>query len=156
MVYVTDEGSEFDAPIDVVWSYIFGGGDHDKSHKSTRNPTFEKVSNLTIIYGAERYFRGVWAPHRLRITMIPPVAVATEWLEGVLEGSALVYVYSPRGKKTRIDVFGEFRSTTLPPDDVEAAAREWLAGEFDEDALSVLAHGKKEAGSGGLGHPRDD
>lgn len=145
MVYVRDEGSVFDAPIDVVWSYIFGGGDHDSSHKSTRNPKFGKVSDITITYEAERNFRGKWAPHRLRISMVPPVTVVTEWLEGVLEGSKLVYVYSPEGAKTRIDVYGDFTSKTIPANEVEAAAREWLAGEFDDDALPVRALAEKHA-----------
>ena len=47
----------------------------------------------------------------------PPVSVVTEWLEGVLAGSKLVYVYSPQGNKTRIDVYGDFTSRTLTPDD---------------------------------------
>ncbi|MCI4337451.1 MAG: hypothetical protein L3K17_09770 [Thermoplasmata archaeon] len=145
MVYVKDEGSVFDAPIDVVWAYIFGGGEHDGSHKTTRNPKFEKLSDITITYAAERKFRGKWAPHQLRISMIPPISVVTEWLEGVLEGSKLVYVYSPQGKKTRIDVYGEFTSKTLPPEDVESAAREWLSAEFKDDAAPVRAMARKKA-----------
>ena len=114
MVYLKDEGSEFEAPIDFVWKYIFGGLNHDSSHKTTRNPKFKKVSDITIEYGSERHLRGKWAPDRLRISMVPPVTVVTEWLEGALEGSKFVYVYSPRGNKTRIDVYGEFTSKTLP------------------------------------------
>jgi hypothetical protein len=143
MVYVKDEGSVFDAPIDLVWQYIFGGEDHDSAHKTTRNPKFEKVSDITIIYASERYLRGKWAPDRMRISMFPPISVVTEWLEGVLAGSKLVYVYSPQGNKTRIDVYGEFTSTTLPPGEVEAAAREFLQTEFDADAPAVRARALK-------------
>jgi hypothetical protein len=143
MVYVKDEGSVFDAPIDVVWKYIFGGEVHDSAHKTTRNPKFEKVSDITIIYGSERYLRGRWAPDRLRISMFPPISVVTEWLEGVLAGSKLVYVYSPQGNKTRIDVYGEFTSKTLPPGEVEAAAREFLEAEFDADAPAIRAEALK-------------
>jgi hypothetical protein len=139
MVYVKDEGSTFDAPIDVVWKYIFGGEEHDGAHKTTRNPKFEKVSDITIIYASERLLRGKWAPDRMRISMFPPISVVTEWLEGVLAGSKLVYVYSPQGEKTRIDVYGEFTSKTLPLDEVEAAAREFLETEFDADAPAVRA-----------------
>jgi hypothetical protein len=139
MVYVTDEGSVFDAPIDLVWKYIFGGEDHDAAHKTTRNPKFEKVSDITIIYASERFLRGKWAPDRMRISMFPPVSVVTEWLEGVLAGSKLVYVYSPQGNKTRIDVYGEFTSKTLPPGEVEAAAREFLETEYEADAPAIRA-----------------
>jgi hypothetical protein len=134
MVYVKDEGSVFDAPIDFVWKYIFGGEAHDSAHKTTRNPKFQKYSDITIVYGSERYLRGKWAPDLMRISMFPPVSVVTEWLEGALAGSKLTYVYSPQGDKTRIDVYGEFTSKTLPADEVEAAAKEFLDSEFAADA----------------------
>lgn len=147
MVYVKDEGSEFEAPIDFVWKYIFGGEGHDAAHKMTRNPTFKKVSEITIEYGSERHLRGKWAPDRLRITMVEPISVTTEWLEGVLSGSKLVYVYSPKGEKTRIDVYGEFTSKTLPPDEVEAAAREFLETEFNADAPAIKSEYRKAQAS---------
>ncbi len=137
MVYVKDEGSVFDAPIDFVWQYIFSGKAHDSAHTTTRKPTFGKYSDITILYGSERLLRGKWAPDQLRISMFPPVSVVTEWLEGQLAGSKLVYVYSPQGEKTRIDVYGEFTSKTLPATEVEAAAREFLDGEFAADAPAV-------------------
>lgn len=139
MVYLKDEGSEFDAPIDFVWKYIFGGEAHDGAHKTTRNSKFKKVSDITIEYASERYLRGKWAPDRLRISMFPPISVVTEWLEGVLAGSKLVYVYTPHGTKTGIDVYGEFTSKTLSPDEVEAAAREFLESEYGADAPSIKA-----------------
>jgi hypothetical protein len=143
MVYVRDEGSLFDAPIDIVWKYLTGGEDHDAAHTTTRNPKFEEVSDVTIVYGSERLLRGKWTPDRMRISMFPPVCVVTEWLEGVLAGSRLVYVYSPHGKQTRIDVFGEFASKTLPPGEVEAVAHEFLQSEYDADAPAIEALARK-------------
>ncbi len=137
MVYLEDEGSEFDAPIDFVWKYIFGGEGHDSAHKTTRNPKFKKVSEITIEYASERLLRGNWAPDRMRISMFPPVSVVTEWLEGVLAGSKLVYLYSPKGAKTRIDVYGEFTSPTLSEPEVMAAAREFLESEFRDDSAAI-------------------
>jgi hypothetical protein len=139
MVFVRDEGSRFDAPIGVVWEYIFGGGAHDEQHKLTRNGKLEKVSDVTILYTAERKFRGHWGPDRMRISMFPPVSVVTEWLAGPLEGSTVLYLYSPEGPKTRVDVYGEFTSKTLPASDVETAAREWLDSEFADDSAAVRA-----------------
>ena len=139
MVYLKDEGSLFDAPIDFVWKYIYGGEAHDSAHKTTRSPKFGKLSDITILYGSERYLRGKWAPDQLRISMFPPVSVVTEWLEGVLAGSKFVYVYSPEGDQTRVDVYGEFTSTTEPPAEVEAAAREFLDAEFAADAPAIRA-----------------
>jgi hypothetical protein len=139
MVYVADEGSQFDAPIELVWKYILGGENHDAQHKTTRNPKFEEVSDITMIYSAERKFRGKWAPDRMRISTFAPVSMVIEWLDGVLAGSKLVYVYSPKGKKTGIDVYGEFTSPTLAAHEVEAAAREWLESEFNDDAPALRA-----------------
>ncbi|MGH9920241.1 MAG: hypothetical protein ACRD6W_15410 [Nitrososphaerales archaeon] len=143
MVFVKDEGSVFDAPIDFVWKYIFGGESHDSAHKTTRNPKFEKVSDITFIYGSERLLRGKWAPDRMRISMFPPISVVSEWLEGVLEGSKVVYVYTPQGNKTRIDVYGEFTSKTLSPSEVEAVAREFLENEYRDDAPTIRAAASK-------------
>jgi hypothetical protein len=147
MVYLEDLGSEFEAPIDFVWKYIFGGDAHDGAHTTTRNSKISKVSDITIDYASERLLRGKWAPDRMRISMFPPVSVVTEWLEGVLAGSKLVYVYSPHGNKTRIDVYGEFRSKTLPAAEVEAAAREFLESEFAADAPVIKAEFQKTKGA---------
>jgi hypothetical protein len=147
MVYLRDEGSLFDAPIDFVWKYVLGGAAHDAAHTTTRKPKFEKVSEITFIYASERHLRGKWAPDRMRISMFPPVSVVTEWLEGALAGSRFVYVYSPAGDKTRIDVYGEFTSKTLPASDVEAAAREFLDSEYAADAPAIRAEFQNEKDS---------
>jgi hypothetical protein len=153
MVYLKDEGSVFDAPIDFVWKYIYGGEEHDSAHKTTRNPKFGKYSDITLLYGSERYLRGKWAPDQMRISMFPPVSVVTEWLEGALAGSKLVYVYAPEGDKTRIDVYGEFTSKTLPPEEVEAAAREFLETEFAADAPAIRdAYVKQKTSAGKPSH----
>ncbi len=144
MVYLKDEGSVFDAPIEFVWKYIYGAEDHDSAHKTTRNPKFGKYSDITLLYGSERFLQGKWAPDQLRISMFPPVAVVTEWLEGVLAGSKFTYVYSPQGERTRIDVYGEFTSKTLPPTEIEAVAREFLETEFAADATVIRAAYLKE------------
>ena len=149
MVYLKDEGSEFEAPIDFVWKYVLGGAAHDTAHRTTRNSRFKKVSEITFEYASERLLRGIWAPDRMRITMLPPVAVATEWLEGALAGSTFVYVYSPQGDRTRIDVYGEFTSKTLPASEAEATAREFLESEFRDDAPTIRSEYEKARASTG-------
>jgi len=148
MVYVKDEGSTFDAPIDFVGKYIFGGEAHDTAHTTTRKPKFEKVSDVTVIYGSERLLRGQWAVDRMRISMFPPVAVVTEWLEGVLAGSTFADVYSPHGAQTRIDAYGEFTPKTLPPGEVESVACEFLESEYAADAPVIAAEARKQKRSG--------
>lgn len=147
MVYLKDEESEFDAPIDFVWKYVLGGEGHDSAHTTTRNSKFKKVSDITFEYASERRLGGQWAPDRMRITMLSPVAVATEWLEGALAGSTFVYVYSPRGNKTAIAVYGEFTSKSLSPTEVEAMAREFLDSEFRDDAPRIRAEYQRAQGA---------
>ena len=139
MVYIKDEGSTFDAPIDFVWKYLNDGDVHDAVHKTARNPKFEKVSDITFIYSSERLLRGEWAPDKMRLTMLPPVGIALEFLEGVLAGSKFVYIYSPNGEKTGIDVYGEFTSKQVPPGKVESVAREFLESEYRDDAPAIRA-----------------
>ncbi|HZY70517.1 MAG TPA: hypothetical protein VFF67_06020 [Thermoplasmata archaeon] len=143
MVFVRDEGSTFDAPIDHVWKYIFDGAVHDAVHKTARNSSFEKVSEITFIYSSERLLRGTWAPDKMRISMFQPVSVVTEWLDGVLAGSKVVYLYAPQGERTRIDAYGEFTSKVLGAEEVEATAREFLDTEFEADAPVIRSQYRK-------------
>lgn len=149
MVFVRDEGATFDAPIDFVWKYMDDGETHDAAHKTSRNPKFEKFSDITFLYSCERLLQGKWAPDTMRMTMLPPLGTAIEFLEGVLEGSKVVYIYSPQGDKTRIDAYGEFTSKTLPPGEVETVAREFLNSEFDADAPALRAAYLKAKGKAG-------
>lgn len=83
---------------------------------------------------ASQSFRGV---KLMRISMFPPVSIVSELLDGPLEGSTMVYLYSPKGLQTQIDVYGEFTSKTLPANEIESAARARLASEFSEDVPAV-------------------
>ncbi len=137
MVYVTDEGSLFDAPLDVVWEYLLEGKAHDNVHQSTRNGKFEPLTHSTFVYSSERRLGGHWEPESMRISVFQPVAIASVFLKGPFEGSKMVYVYQPRGKKTEIDVYGEFRSPSIPADRLVSEVETMLSTEFDEDAPAI-------------------
>jgi len=140
MVFIKDEGSRFHAPLDRVWKYMMDGERHDAAHATTRNGTFEPLSKTSMIYAAERWVDGTWVPERMRITVIEPVAVATEFLTGRFAGSAMVYVYRPTGDATEIDVYGNFRSDTVPADRLERTVLEFLESEFNEDTPAIQAY----------------
>ncbi len=148
MVNVVDAGAKFDAPIDVVWEYIFGGTGHDAAHRTTRAAKFKLLSKDPMIlrYSAERRYGRRWIRETMRITFFPPVATVQELLDGPLAGSKWTYVYTPRGRTTGIDAFGEFRSKTLPTGRLRSHALRFLANEFDEDAPHVrrLAASKRK------------
>jgi hypothetical protein len=139
VVFIRDEGSEFDAPIDVVWEYIFGGEGHDASHRTTRGGKMKALFKgpFVLQYKAERQYGTRWIPETMRITFFPPVATVQELLDGPLAGSKWTYVYSPRGKKTRIDALGEFRSKKYKGAELKRVAVRFLANEFEEDAPHV-------------------
>jgi hypothetical protein len=146
MVFVRDEGSRFDAPIDRVWEYIFGGEGHDVSHKTTRGGRMKALVKdpFVLRYRAERKYGSQWIRETMRITFFPPVATVQELLDGPLKGSRWTYVYTPKGRKTQIDVFGEFRSKKYPEGALKRVALKFLANEFAEDAPAVRALARKK------------
>jgi hypothetical protein len=143
MVFIEDKGSLFDASIDMLWKYLLNGEEHDKAHKSTRNSSFKLLSDTSFIYSSERNMNGRWVKESLRITIFPPLGVATEMIKGPFAGSKMFYVYSSKGSKTQIDVFGEFTSKEIPHEHLEQTVRESLERDFTEDAPAIRAFAKK-------------
>jgi hypothetical protein len=144
MVHVRDEGATFDAPVDVVWEYLNAGPTHGAAHRSIRNRTTAPAGENAIIATMERNWQGNWVKVVSRMTRLPPLGIVQEFLEGPLAGSKAVLVYTPQGSKTRVDVFGEFTSPTIPPGQVENAARTWLEESYNEDAPAVRAFAKQK------------
>ncbi len=145
MVYIEDKGSVFDAPVETVWKYLLDGEKHDKAHKSTRNPSFKPITETSFIYSSERNLAGSWVPESLRLSIFPPLGVATEVLEGLFARSKMFYLYSPKGRKTRVDVFGSFESRTIPAGSLARAVGRFLAGEYREDAPAIRAYARSGA-----------
>lgn len=141
MVFVRDEGAVFDAPVDVVWTYIFGGGAHDAAHHTTRGGKVTLVTKdpMVILYRAERRYGADWKRETMRITFFPPVAAVQELLTGPLAGSKWTYVYTPQGRRTRVDAYGEFKSKSIASPRLKRLATQFLANEFREDAPGVRA-----------------
>ena len=141
MVFVRDEGAVFDAPIDVVWRYIFGGGEHDRAHRTTRGGKFKLALKepMVLLYTAERKYGSTWKRETMRISFFPPLASVQELLDGPLGGSKWTYVYVPKGRRTQVDAYGEFTSRKIPKRSLRKAALEFLENEFREDAPGVRA-----------------
>jgi len=148
LVHIRDEGGQFDASIETVWRYLNSGDMHGKVHTGSRNRQVQAVGDTTMMITAERDWNGNWVKEVSRVTVMPPLGVSTEILEGPLAGSRIFTVYSPEGlERTRVDVFGEFRSPQLPPDQVEVAVRKWLEESYNQDApaLKAMQTSPKEA-----------
>lgn len=144
MVHIKDEGSHFDAPIETVWAYLQSPPDHGPSHKTTRNAERKPLSENSMLLSQEQNMNGQWVKTVSRITFFPPLAVVIDVVEGPMAGTKMVNVYTPKGDKTQIDVYGDFVSPMLPAHQLEGAARANLETVFNEDAPAIKAfHAKK-------------
>ena len=138
-MFFTDRGSVFDASIDVVWDYILHDEEfHPQAHRgSLRKFKFKKLSDITDLASCEVFRGGRWTKMTARSTTIPPLARIHEELKGPYAGTKMIFLYTPKGKRTGIDVFG------LVPKELENENRRTLAKTFQEDAPMVRAFARK-------------
>ena len=143
MVHLRDEGAYFDGSIQSVWRYVNSGEAHSEAHKSTRNWTVKPVGDITNLVTMERNWKGTWVKVVNRVTVLPPLGTLMEVLEGPFAGTKAFTVYTPEGDRTRVDVYGEFISPSIPPAEVKDAALAWLTESYDEDARAIrtVQHG---------------
>jgi hypothetical protein len=143
-VHLKDEGGRFEAPIAAVWKFVESPEAHAAAHRSARayrmKPLGEHVSLVTM----EQEWDGTWTRVAQRVTALPPLGVATEVLEGPLAGSRLFQVYTPHGRRTGVDLYGEFVSSRIPRPQLEATVRRFLERIYREDAAAL----RERAGPG--------
>ncbi len=132
MVFLRDEGSEFDAPLERVWA-LFG------SKENHRHASMQGL-RATPADGPNAHFlewtavaRGVAVPIKARITLYPPLGFVMEYLEGPLTGSREFEYYVPHGERTGIVVVGEYRSSVLSEELLRSVMEEALGAAFEED-----------------------
>jgi len=144
MVHIKDEGSQFDAPIDMVWKFIQSPEDHGRSHASTRNQQVKPLNEHSMVISMEQNMNGQWVKVANRITVAPPLGMVIEVLEGPMAGSKMINVYTAKGNKTGIDVYGDFMSNQIPAHMLEPAVRDNLQAVFDEDSRAIKAFAHKK------------
>jgi hypothetical protein len=136
MVHIRDEGAYFDGSIQTVWRFL-NSEPHSLAHKSVRNRQVKDVGDITNLVTLERNWNGKWVKVVNRITVLPPLGTMMEALEGPFAGTKAFTVYTPEGDRTRVDVFGEFLSPSIPPAEVKDAAMRWLEESYNEDARAI-------------------
>jgi len=144
MVHIKDEGSHFDAPIETVWKYLQSPMDHGPSHVTSRNQKMEPINESSFVLTQEQEMNGQWVKSSSRITIFPPLALSIEILDGPMAGSKMVNVYTPKGSRTGIDVYGEFVSAQIPAPQLEHAVRGNLEMMFNEDSAGIKAFASKK------------
>ena len=138
MVFVRDEGSEFEAPIEVVWEFVGSGDPHSIAHRHTAWRREVGTGNSGT-YSWEQPFDGRATRFTMRWVSFHPAGVAYEVLEGPFSGSKFFLYYVPRGDRTEVGVVGEFVSPSLPEGEIEAAVRGFFDVEFEQDRAAIRA-----------------
>jgi len=129
MVYLLDEGSEFEASVDNVWKYLRG---ESHSHPSM-NLISRDVAGNTVTITADRTIMGKPTRVRIKNTLYPPFGMVQEHLEGPTAGSRAFLYYIPKGNKTGVTVVGDFTIAGLDEKATRDAVMAQLQVAFDED-----------------------
>lgn len=144
MVYLTDSGSEFDAPMDVVWKYVMAPEDHGSSHKGRRNIDRKQLSENSALMSWEQNVNGQWVKMVNKMTFHPPLGFMIEPQEGPLAGSKFFTYYSPKGNKTQVTVVGDWTSKFIPAAQLESAVRGNLENVYNEDVVGLKTFTSKK------------
>ena len=144
MARITDqEGSKFDAPIEVLWKYLQDPSAHGDAHRSSRNRAMKPLTDTSFVVSWEQNMNGNWVKVANRITVFPPLGMVAEALEGPMAGSKMFTVYTPHGAKTEVSVYGEMQSPVLPPAQLESAVRSGWEMAFNEDSAGIREFAKR-------------
>jgi hypothetical protein len=138
VVFVRDEGSVFNAPLEEVWRFVGSGAAHSEAHHHRKVDRKDLAGNSGE-YSWEQDFEGKPERFTMRSTSFPLFGIAYEVLEGPFLGSKFFAYYRPRGAKTRVTIVGDFVSPTIPPARLEAAVLSFFALEFEQDSAAIGA-----------------
>jgi hypothetical protein len=132
MVYIVDEGSEFDMPLEKLWEYL-----PSESHKHSARVISREMQGNVLTLTSERDVDGKAVRSKLRLTMYPPLGVAQEHLEGPTAGSKVFTFYTRKGNKTAITVVGEYKMAGASDEEARNAVMQMLERSFDEDVATL-------------------
>ena len=136
MVFILDEGSEFDAPISKVWALAQTEGVH--KHPSQIDSKMSMEGENVILSFGSKMPDGTVMNQKIKVTAIPPVGFLLETIGGPMTGTKLIQYYVPNGTKTGVRVVGSATSSNQMPDDMlRAAVLQGLAVAFAEDVENL-------------------
>jgi hypothetical protein len=144
MVRINDqEGSKFDAPLDVVWTYVQSPEAHGAAHKGTRNRAMKPINDTSFVVSWEQDMKGTWVKVANRITVFPPLGMVAEAIEGPLKGTKMFTAYTPHGPKTEVSVFAHVEAAGMPESQLEPMIRGAWEMAFNEDSAGIREFAKK-------------
>jgi len=132
MVYIVDEGSEIDMPLEKLWEYL-----PSDSHKHSAKVISREVQGNVLTLTSERDVDGKAVRSKLRMTMYPPLGVAQEHLEGPTAGSKVFTFYTRKGDKTSITVVGEYKLAGASDEAAKMMVMQMLERSFNEDLATI-------------------
>lgn len=144
MVYLEDNESIFDAPVEKVWELAKAHFTDQVSriHPTSKNVFIEKITENVFInkWQEEQKLNekeGSNAPIEMEIkaTIIYPIGIVFEVLEGPFIGSKYFIYYTPisTDEKTKVTVIGDFKSVFLNEQSLKSTVLEMLKKVHDED-----------------------
>ena len=136
LVFILDEGGEFDAPVEKFWRFMSTPGDHHK-HASMSNRKFEKDGNNTVMSFEVESPYGAKTQVKIRSSPLVPVGRMLEYLEGPLAGSKVMSYYIPKGQKTGVTLVGEYVSKVIPEGQIKTVVMNQLEQSFKEDTENL-------------------
>jgi hypothetical protein len=95
------------------------------------------LTETSFVLNQEENMNGKWVKTSNRVTVFPPLGMSIEVLEGPMAGSKMINIYTPKGNKTGIDVYGEFVSPHIPSNQLEPAVRSNLEAAFNQDVAGL-------------------
>jgi len=135
VTYVEDRGAVYDAPIEVVWDFMEKDETfHPKAHTAlVRNFEEKALSEVTTLLRYERRTGRRWEKLVCRMTAVRPAVRIQEDLSGPYAGSKTVFLYTPDGERTVVDVFGYVQSSELTPAEIREDRTKTWANAYAED-----------------------
>ncbi len=132
MVYILDEGSEFDAPLERIWKYVQSDEEHE--HRAMKTISAEMQGENTVVVENEVTLENL-PPVRskIKMTLFPPFGIVQEYLEGPMAGTKAFQYYIPKGNKTGVTVVGDFVGKGMDDDSVRRTTLQLLDLVFNED-----------------------
>ena len=134
MVFYSDEGGQFDAPLEKVWKLEEGNPNH----------THTDLQNLKASMQGEHPVLDFETPtpagnvkNQIRLTTFAPVGYLLEYTEGPMKGTKLMQFYEPKGNKTRVTVVGDLQSSVMSGDQLKKAMKESLDKAYKEDQQNL-------------------
>jgi hypothetical protein len=136
MVFILDEGSEFDAPLNRIWEYVQSDTEHN--HTAIKTISMEmQGDNVAVVTNEVTIGGGPAVRSKLKMTLFPPFGFVQEYLEGPMAGTRNFQYYIPKGNKTGVTVVGEFVGKGMDDATVKKTAMQVLDIAFSEDNANL-------------------